>query len=534
MELFFRQIFQELLFFILKLIDGICRVFGILIGLDNLSYQSGKDTLESSSLLDFFLEQDPFVTIFLTLFVVSVLVLVVCMVFAVFRTMFSNKADGETKSHTKIIGDGMRSLLTTCLVFIITVTGIGSANLLLKTVHKAVNGNNPTSITRVVLELGLTDNGTTIDYVTSEVIKDYQLAVDQANWDIPSDKVGSLPLDMNTKEAVEEILEKKGEIWDEENGTWNWLKTKDKPLDIQQQKDDIKELFDENGYLKSDLTAVKIWGTYKTNFVNLPNGAWDSENATIDGSSYEALMPYLAAFILLYVLCMTCFTLVKRAFDIIVLLFVLPFVNATVPLDDGAHMKLWRETMISKILLAFGAVVAIAVFNLLAPMINDIVVMKPDGKDVDSVLTSVIRFVVLVGGGLSISGGMTLISRLVGTGIAEGSDMAATARTLLAGGAGALGAGIAAVRLGKSVGGNLLFGKEKRNREGGVLQASGTLLSASAKALGGNAYTGYRRRTGEKLANAITKTKGVIMGNNGLIGGGTKAAKKAVNHFRKK
>ena len=186
MEFWIQKLFQDLLFLILKLLDGVCRVFDLLVGLEQVDYTTEYGTAESAGLLDFFLQQDLFTQIFLSLFVVSVLVLIVCMVFAVFRTMFSNKAENETKSHTKIIGDGIRSILTTCLIFIVTVTGIGASNALLKTVNNAITGQDNVSMARVVLELGLTNNATEIDYTTSNVIKEYQLALDKILWQ-PSD-----------------------------------------------------------------------------------------------------------------------------------------------------------------------------------------------------------------------------------------------------------------------------------------------------------------------------------------------------------
>ena len=431
MEFWIQKLFQDLLFLILKLLDGVCRVFDLLVGLEQVDYTTEYGTAESAGLLDFFLQQDLFTQIFLSLFVVSVLVLIVCMVFAVFRTMFSNKAENETKSHTKIIGDGIRSILTTCLIFIVTVTGIGASNALLKTVNNAITGQDNVSMARVVLELGLTNNATEIDYTTSNVIKEYQLALDKILWQ-PSDGYPDNN-EYNSKDKIIKVLEKNGDIWDKENNSWNWLVTAPAPVDTIEREQKINTIvFDESGYIRSNITSTDIWGTYTTNWVGLPNGGWDSENSAIDGSGYEALMPYLCAFILLYILCTTCFTLVKRSFDIVILLFVLPFVNATVPLDDGAHMKLWRETMISKILLAFGAVFSMAVFNIFAPLTMKIYIAN------NAVLTGVLRLLLIVGGGLSISGGMALISRLVGTGIAEGNEMASSARTLLAGGAGAI------------------------------------------------------------------------------------------------
>ena len=503
LELLFKKIFQNLLLAILKLIDGVCRLFGIMVGLEQVDY--AKDGVASSNtLINFFLEQDLFVKIFLVLFAISIIVLAVCCIFAVFRTMFSEKGISETKSHTKIIGQGVKSIITTCLIFVVTLTAISGSNLLLKTVNKAITGQDGIGVSRVILELGLTSEETQIDMEVSNAIKDYQLSPD-GTYDIPD---GQEYGEYGSKEKVQAIIEKKGNIWDEENGAWNWFVTKPKGVDEAKREEKIDALFDENGHLKEGVTAEDIWGNY-TKTLLIPSG-WDSEGAAIDGWSYNALLPYIAAFILLYILCMTCFNLVKRLFDIIVLFFVLPFVNATVPLDDGAHMKLWRETMISKIVLAFGAVVSIAVFNIFAPLIKEIYI------DGNSTLTSVLRLMLVVGGGLCISSGMVLISRLVGTGIAEGNEMAQSARTLLAGGMGALMLGSRAIKGAK----RSLFGSRRADgtKSHGLLGVAGKTLDNTGKVFFGGAYKGITRGAGEKTVNALSKVKGTLLQRNGLLG----------------
>ena len=491
-EQFITKVFQDLLYSILKLIDGVCRLFGIMVGLEQVDYEN-NGIANSSTLIEFFLEQDLFVQIFLTLFIISLIILAFCTVFAVFRTMFSEKGMNETKSHSKIIGQSIKSIITTCLIFIITLTAISSSNLLLKTVNKAITGQDGIGISRVILELGLSDTANTIDQTKSEKAKHYQLT---GEWK-----------DGKPDDDIKNQLAENGNIWDEESGTWNWHFLTETPLDIAQQREDIGTLFDENGHLTAK-SSTQIWGTYTTNMFSLPNGGWRA--GVINGSGYNALMPYIASFILLYILCMTCFTLVKRLFDIIVLFFVLPFVNATVPLDDGAHMKLWRETMISKVLLAFGATVAIAVFNIFAPLIVKVYI------DNNTTLTNVLRLMLVVGGGLSISGGMTLISRLVGTGIAEGNEMSQSARTLLAGGIGAVMLGKKAVGIGT----NAVFGKKRADgtRSTGLLSLTGKALDTTGKTLGGNAYKNATRGFATGTKNALSNVKSSLLNSNGLIG----------------
>ena len=497
-EQFITKVFQDLLYAILKLIDGVCRLFGIMVGLEQVDFE--KDGIaESSTLIEFFLEQDLFVQIFLTLFVISLIILAFCTAFAIFRTMFSDKSVNETKTHSKTIGQSVKSLITTCLIFVVTLTAISSSNLLLKTVNKAITGQDGIGISRVILELGLNKTAKSIDKTSSNHIKYYQL---NGEWEEHVSK--------DLQDIWEKELATRGNIWDEENGAWNWYILKDTPVEIEKQRKQIDSIY-KDGYLTAT-SSDEIWGTYTTNFFGLPNGGWTG--GKINGSGYNALMPYIASFIILYILCMTCFTLVKRLFDIIVLFFVLPFVNATVPLDDGAHMKLWRETMISKILLAFGATVSIAVFNIFAPLIINIYI---DGNDT---LTNVLRLMLVVGGGLSISGGMALISRLIGTGIAEGNEMAQSARTLLAGGAGALMLGKKAVgyagkgvSTGARLGTNALFGAKQADGERGLGLTKLLFGSSTYK----DKKSGISNDIKNKLENSPSRLQNFV-NNGGLMG----------------
>lgn len=509
-----RRLFQELLLLILKLIDGISQMFNILLGLSPVTYKNGDGTATELSIVDWFLKQDVVVQVFLVLFVISVVVLAVCCIAAIIRSMFHN-GDGERKPATRIVGQGLRSLMTTLVVAVITISAIGGANTLLVTVNKTFNSasGQPTSISRVVLELGLT-NGETTDWQTMEYVRYYQVngeLNDKAQLDGIQDNY-------ETESQIDEWIRKNGDIYDVENGSWRWFITVRVSNGGIRSQQKLNELFDENGYLRADVSSDKIWGWYTTNWVGLPDGGWNSNDAALEGATYNALIPYIAAFILLYILAMTSFTLVKRLFDIITLFFVLPFVNATVPLDDGAHMKLWRETMISKVLMAYGAVFALGVFTLFAPLCNQ--VMLGD----NGTMTAVLRLVLLCGGGLSIQGGMALFARLIGTGIAESNDMGATARTLLAGGAGALFMGAKAVGAGK----NILFGS-KGGAGGagttGLLSLAGGALNTSGKLLGGSAYVNRKAKMGAGVKKAVGAVKSTIMKNGGLIGGVAKAVR---------
>ena len=181
MDALFKKIFQDLLLGILKLIDGITQLFNIVLGLEEVQVSDGA-TAQPVNLVEWFIRQDIIVQVFVTLFVISILLVGVCCIAAIIKSIF-HSGDGERKPATRVVGQGMRSLLTTLFIGIITFSAIGGANSLLGVVHKAVGGNStqPMSISRVILELGLSP-GVTYDYKTMGYIREYQI-----NGTLPDD-----------------------------------------------------------------------------------------------------------------------------------------------------------------------------------------------------------------------------------------------------------------------------------------------------------------------------------------------------------
>ncbi len=122
-----KEVLQGLLLVILKLIDGVGQMFNILLGLQEVTYEVDELTGEPISLVDFFLNQDTVVQIFLVLFVVSIVLLAIVCIFAIFKSMFFT-GNGDQKTPTRVVGDGLKSLLTTLLAAVVTIAAIGASN----------------------------------------------------------------------------------------------------------------------------------------------------------------------------------------------------------------------------------------------------------------------------------------------------------------------------------------------------------------------------------------------------------------------
>ena len=137
----------------------------------------------------------------------------------------------------------------------------------------------------------------------------------------------------------------------------------------------------------------------------------------IDPLTYNWALAYIAAIVLIIVLFVSALSLAKRVFDIIFLFFSMPFPIATMPSDDGARFKLWKDTMISKVILAYGTVIAVNLFLLVLPLITSI------SFSVNNVVNCVAQLIFIIGGAVSIYGAQLLFARLFGTSAEESREM---------------------------------------------------------------------------------------------------------------
>lgn len=101
--------------------------------------------------------------------------------------------------------------------------------------------------------------------------------------------------------------------------------------------------------------------------------------------------------------------LAKRVYEIIFMYFVMPMSMSTLPLDDGARFKTWRETFITKIVIAYGTVFSVNIFVLLLPLITR---MRID--EISGFGNSMFLIFMIVGGAMVIPAGQALFCKLFG------------------------------------------------------------------------------------------------------------------------
>ena len=224
-----------------------------------------------------------------------------------------------------------------------------------------------------------------------------------------------------------------------------------------------------NGYTVSEIditscSVSKIMGDYNATAFGIWPTSWKG-NGMINPDSFLYLPSTIASIALMIALVVAIINLAKRVYEIVLLYIVMPVSMATLPLDDGAKFKMWRETFVTKIILAYGTVFSVNIFILLLPLISK---MHIDG--VGGFGNSMFLIFMIIGGAMVIPAGQNLFARLFGT----ADDMHAGGSFLHSafyGGriAGAMTFGAAfklirgATHIGKGISGKVKAAKEKKD-----------------------------------------------------------------------
>lgn len=536
MLIWLKEILMQGLIWLLGFIDSIFVVFRSVAGLDSVTTENGEQTLSS-----YFLNLNGVQWAFWVIFIASIGICAVCTVVAVVKNAI-NARSGETKSHVRTLGQSMSTLLVSLFMAMLLIVGVACADGLLSAIDKGINHGEQTFMSHEIINISVGDgflydvndvqglnerdedgNYTFVSYLYRFEVEDptsgqllpkrYDDGTgriifldDKGNRLRPEDTYTEIEDENGNKtwKITEKNLEKLTPL-----RTYNGWRPKDifgamngdTDGDVYYSKNDLRDNF-------WDEDVEHILGDDKWMVVPLPYG-WKNDGL-VDPEAFNFLVAYICAVVLMIALISATFGLVKRLFDIVLLFIALPGIAATIPLDDGAKFKLWRETVISKVFLAFGTVLAVNVFTIVAPSLWGVSL----GTSENSFANSILRLVLICGGALTISGGQLLFARLLGTSAEESREMAQSARTLMGGAMTAWGGAKAA--------GRLAFGYRNANgqRMGGLLKGSanalgalgGGTVNAAGSIIGGQAYRSSR------FASGVAATQRALKGFGGSAG----------------
>ena len=456
------KMFAQLLFWLYEFLDTIFEMFRVLCGIDTVSVE-GTDG--GQSILNVFLQASNVTKAFLLIFLVAILVAAVSTIVAVVKNIVNMKG-GERKSHARTVGQGFGTIIITGVMAFVMLFGITISNYVLIKVNDATAPDSGLTISAQLFDMSV---GKSYQYDYSNITYEPIPVLDEFGEEM-KDEEGNPIVERDEQGNIiyEEVVPL---MYDEdgnpiiESGWWGEHTAADLDFSIMSPDD--------------------VFGVHKKDFIGLfedPNKSYE-QDPMVKMESFNFWTAYLVVIVMLVAIIFSMLGLVKRIFDIVLLFIVLPLISATIPLDDGARFKQWRDTVVSKVILAYGAILSVNVFLLIVPTVSTIDFTELGWT---AFTENLFKAFLLMGGALAINGGQLLLARLMGTSADESREMAHSARALL-GGAVAAGGVLRGAK-------NLAFGgynKYGRFRTG-MLPGAARVGNAAGNFFGGQRYAGSR------------------------------------------
>lgn len=505
MGIFFKKLFAKLLFWIYDFIDTVGSIFNILTGTQGVS----GDKLDKS-LLEVFANSAISTKVLLGLCAVAVVVTGASMGVKIVKNVIKFKEGGEQTSHATVVKQGFLAVLSSVVCIFFVFLFIAFASMLLNMVNDVISPANNNTLAQNLFDLSVEKS-----YVLDEskmTPREVILYDDNGKPVQATDENGNL-------------------LWEVDelgNQTPIWEKTIEWFYDYLRDENDnpILQTGWVGSYTASDISWSMspdvVFGKHEKDWI----GLFEAEDKGYDIKpmvrldSFNMFTAYLVAIIILMSMFMLCVGLVKRIYDIIVLIICMPLVCGTIPLDDGARFRAWRETFMSKVLVAFGAVIALNVFYMITGYVSGEFSSTMNELVDKGVLgfgaVTVFKMLLLMGGAMCINGSQALIARILGTSADESREAMQSFAMITSGfrmgAAGALGVGRVAMGAKRAViGGTNRYGRQRT----GLLPMAFRAGNAIGERVGGNNYMSSR---GAAFVRALGRIGNKNHGSSGLSG----------------
>ena len=343
------KMFAQLLFWLYEFLDTIFEMFRVLCGIDTVSVE-GTDG--GQSILNVFLQASNVTKAFLLIFLVAILVAAVSTIVAVVKNIVNMKG-GERKSHARTVGQGFGTIIITGVMAFVMLFGITMSNYVLIKVNDATAPDSGLTISAQLFDMSVGKSYEYEDQLIYEPIpvldefgrKQYD---DEGNLIVERDEQGNI------------VYEEKRQLKLDENGN---------PITTTGWRNEYTAADIDFSYMSPD----DVFGVHKKTlglFEDADKGY--TKDPMVEMESFNFWTAYLVVIVMLVAIIFSMLGLVKRIFDIVLLFIVLPLISATIPLDDGARFKQWRDTVVSKVILAYGAILSVNVFLLIVPTVSTI------------------------------------------------------------------------------------------------------------------------------------------------------------------
>ena len=155
------------------------------------------------------------------------------------------------------------------------------------------------------------------------------------------------------------------------------------------------------------ITVRQLLGDYEqTLSFNVFPMAW-KYNGMINPDTFLYFPATIIAVVVGGSLVVAAIRLAKRVYELAFMYVTMPLFMSTLPLDDGARFRAWSESFISKIIIAYGTVIAVNLFALILPIASQVEV-----EGFSDASNRLFQIVMILGGTMIIPAGQALFSKL--------------------------------------------------------------------------------------------------------------------------
>ncbi|MEG1752208.1 MAG: hypothetical protein RR247_04075 [Clostridia bacterium] len=159
-------------------------------------------------------------------------------------------------------------------------------------------------------------------------------------------------------------------------------------------------------------------------------GELDYNNAEVVSQYYQIrsldfFVGIIGSLVILVMFVMSAICFIQRIFDIVLLFIISPISVSTIPTDDGQRFKQWKEMVIGKVLGAYGIILAMNLFFIIIPQVQQIAFFENAFKN------GIVKILFLIGGAFAVTKANIVVANLTGShsGGSETRELIANMRT---------------------------------------------------------------------------------------------------------
>lgn len=472
----------KLLFWVIDLLQT---VFRKLAGLDTI-WMNGEQA-DGDILLSIFRSQVVVDTL-ISVTVFAVALVIVATIVQMVRTEYTT--EGSKNSKEGILGQALKSLVMFILIPVVCFFGIRVSNYLLQAVDYATSSGGSQSISGAIF------NASTID--ANKVVNETDGEHEFSDLTIGGILDWVLP---NTNGA-------KGVKYNDNGAIMKFEETlKSNQSDNTKARQEIGKKIDQLMAMNKS-SAKKFGSAGYGEGVNPTGEIYYGNIAAVryfyDMGEINFLILYVGAFLVLQALFNASMGLVVRMYKATALFVIAPAAIGLQPLDGGNAYKSWKKSFLSTVLAAYGVIVALNIFFVVAGVVSQIELWNPKGSFINYGLNKFMQALFIVVGATQIKGLAKTMGDLIGGADAMSEGASATGdATKLVGSVAKVGVGaaVAGKAIGHGVAGQLQKARLAVNQRN--MGAEERTRAKWDKKMGGASYSASTGWT-DKDGNAIT------------------------------